>query len=58
MLATSKFQPTDARRAFPCLDEPNFKASFDTTLEHNMDPNVYNALSNMPEKEVRFQDYS
>ncbi|XP_072050679.1 glutamyl aminopeptidase-like [Amphiura filiformis] len=51
-LATSKFQPTDARRAFPCLDEPDFKANFTTTLEHNMDASVYNALSNMPVKTV------
>lgn len=51
-LATSKFQPTDARRAFPCLDEPNFKANYTTTLEHHEDTAVYKALSNMPEESI------
>ncbi|XP_071830181.1 glutamyl aminopeptidase-like [Apostichopus japonicus] len=43
-LATSKFQPTDARRAFPCFDEPNLKATYITTLVHDK---KYIALSNM-----------
>ena len=33
-IATSKFQPTYARRAFPCMDEPTFKSTFTTTLVH------------------------
>ncbi|XP_053392868.1 glutamyl aminopeptidase-like [Mercenaria mercenaria] len=45
-LASSKFQPVDARRAFPCFDEPNIKAEYTVTLVHR---DGYIALSNMPE---------
>ena len=36
-------QATDARRALPCWDEPDFRAVFDTTIRHRSD---MTALSN------------
>ena len=42
-LAATQFEATDARRAFPCWDEPDFKAVFATTLV--VDPTL-TAVSN------------
>ncbi len=44
-LAATQFEATDARRAFPCWDEPAIKASFEVTL---VIPDALVAVSNTP----------
>jgi aminopeptidase N len=44
--AFTQFEATDARRAFPCFDEPNQKVPFDV---HVTAPKGLLAFSNMPE---------
>nr|XP_002738531.2 PREDICTED: endoplasmic reticulum aminopeptidase 1-like [Saccoglossus kowalevskii] len=45
VIATTHFEPTAARKAFPCLDEPELKANFTMKIVRDK---MHKALFNMP----------
>lgn len=52
-MATTQFEPTDARRAFPCWDEPTLKSTFQLSV---ITEKKYNTISNMNIIETRTID--
>ncbi|XP_050744358.1 aminopeptidase N isoform X2 [Drosophila biarmipes] len=53
-LSATQFEPASARKAFPCFDEPAYKASFVVTLGYHK---KFTGLSNMPVKETKPHEY-
>ncbi|XP_070073721.1 aminopeptidase N-like [Drosophila takahashii] len=49
-ISLTQFAPSSARLAFPCFDEPGYKAPFIVILGYHKN---YTALSNMPVKETK-----
>ncbi|KAI7426727.1 hypothetical protein KC336_g6217, partial [Hortaea werneckii] len=51
-MATTQMEPTDARRAFPCWDEPALKASYTVTLIADHDQTCLSNMDVASEKDV------
>ncbi|XP_064472131.1 glutamyl aminopeptidase-like isoform X2 [Ornithodoros turicata] len=51
LVAATQFEPTSARKAFPCFDEPGLKATFKLTIWHDSD---LEAFANMGVSSVGF----
>ncbi|MHB1439504.1 MAG: M1 family metallopeptidase [Cuniculiplasma sp.] len=49
IFVSTQFEATGARYAFPCMDNPDFKAEFTVTLDI---PSDYDGISNMPPETI------